>query len=165
MKKMTLREMRANFLPEGSSSEYRRWREGLPKPVCVATISPVENNRVREDKAYEILRFECADPVYGIVYHGRYGASFAKPEDLASLSTELCEVGTNRRFVSGDAELARLLYAGAEDFNEASWIVKSKKHHLKSTAVGAGDMEWPVTKKLAEAFRVLKMCSDIAALA
>lgn len=97
--------------------------------------------------------------------NGRYGAGFAKPEELASLNTELYEVGTNRKYVSSDADLVRVMYTGAEDFVEGSWIVKSKKHHMKSTAVGAGDMQWPATKRLAEAFRVLKMCSDVAALA
>ena len=158
-------ELRAKFLPEGSPSEYRRWLEALPRPTRIATISPIEGDYVRKDKSYEILRFDCKNPVYGILQHGRYGAGFAKPEELASLSAELCEVGTNRRYVSSDADLVRILYTGAEDFVEGSWIVKSKKHHLKSTAVGAGDMQWPATKRLAEAFRVLKMCSDITAFA
>lgn len=165
--KLTVEEMqlRAKFLPEGSPSEYRRWLERLPRPTRIATISPIENGRVREDKSYEILRFDCKNPVYGILQNGRYGAGFAKPEELASLNTELHEVGTNRKYVSSDADLVRVMYTGAEDFVEGSWIVKSKKHHMKSTAVGAGDMQWPATKRLAEAFRVLKMCSDVAALA
>lgn len=165
--KLTVEEMqlRAKFLPEGSPSEYRRWLERLPRPTRIATISPIENGRVREDKSYEILRFDWQKSCIRNLQNGRYGAGFAKPEELASLNTELYEVGTNRKYVSSDADLVRVMYTGAEDFVEGSWIVKSKKHHMKSRQGRCRRLQWPATKRLAEAFRVLKMCSDVAALA